>query len=109
MKRGNLLWTGSRMMLAEHRQLLNERLTKGTIDNSLNNELDEQQLEEWQEALSEAIANNRKVNIIYMPNKQSINGYIVDWNVEQGTIYLQENDDIRTKLSIKKIIDFRLE
>ncbi|MFV9510035.1 YolD-like family protein [Tepidibacillus sp. LV47] len=61
MNRGNLLWTGSRMMLAEHRQLLNERLKEA--ERKEKPILDEQQKEWIAQSVSEAIANDLKVTI----------------------------------------------
>lgn len=106
MKRGNLLWTGSRMMLAEHRQLINERM-KLIPDNDVELEPDEQLLEEWQEVWNTAVANDDYVIIITSNkgrNKQK--GRIISW--DNRTIYLQTDDGERMKVRINQIIDFKL-
>ncbi|OEF99932.1 hypothetical protein BHF71_07435 [Vulcanibacillus modesticaldus] len=109
MRRGNLLWTGSRMMLSEHRQLLNELLREEQIEDDLIRELDQQQLEEWQEILNRAIANHQEiiVTIGYKEKKQLI-GRIVTWDVEQGDLYLQIEEDERIRVLAKQIIDLKL-
>ena len=61
MNRGNLLWTGSRMMLAEHRQLLNERLKEN--ERRERPILDEQQKEWMAELISQSIVNDIEVVI----------------------------------------------
>jgi len=111
MKRGNLLWTGSRMMLAEHRQLINERM-KLIPDADVELEPDEQLLEEWQEVWSVAATNGDYVLITSnnkSRTKQKITkqkGRIVGW--DNGAIYLQTEDDERVKVLINQIIDFKL-
>ena len=106
MKRGNLLWTGSRMMLAEHRQLLNERLKK-PFDEDLKFELDEQLLEEWQEVWNEAALNNYNVIIFFnSKGKNQVRGHLIKW--ETDLIYLQAVDGESFKIPIKHITDFKL-
>jgi len=61
MNRGNLLWTGSRMMLSEHRQMLNERLEQDTIVEKP--VLDEQQIEMISSTITEAIQDDLTVKI----------------------------------------------
>ncbi|GBF11091.1 YolD-like family protein [Tepidibacillus infernus] len=61
MNRGNLLWTGSRMMLTEHRQLLNKRLRD--INKKQKPLLDEQQKEQMVQIISEAMVNDLEVII----------------------------------------------
>lgn len=106
MKRGNLLWTGSRMMLAEHRQLINERM-KLISDNDVELEPDEQLLEEWQEVWNTAVTNDDYV-VITTSNKgrNKQKGRIISW--DNGTIYLQTDDGERMKVRINQIIDFKL-
>lgn len=110
MKRGNLLWTGSRMMLSEHRQLLSERLREEEAEYDSVKELDEQMLGEWQEIWEEAVANNREVLITFSNNKaqEKVAGRIVSWNQEQGILYLRIRSDERIKILFKQIIDFQL-
>lgn len=109
MKRGNLLWTGSRMMLSEHRQLLNERLKQGDVEEDTKLEIDQQKMEEWQEIWDEATENHSKVFITYDKlNKRYLEGYIIGWSIEEGSIYLLMENEERRKLLISKIIDFKL-
>lgn len=105
MKRGNLLWTGSRMMLAEHRQLINERI-KLIPDSDVELELDEQLLEEWQELWNIAVVNGDYV-IITTTNKgrNKQKGKIVSW--DNKAIYLQNDEDERVKILISQIVDFK--
>lgn len=106
MKRGNLLWTGSRMMLAEHRQLINERM-KLIPDSDVELEIDEQLLEEWQDIWNRAVVNDDYVIITTSHrgrNKQ--NGKIVSW--DNKAIYLQTDEGERVKVPINQIIDFKL-
>ncbi len=103
MKRGNLLWIGSRMMLSEHRQLLNKRLQEVEEADDLKRQKDEQQLEEWQEIVNTALAFHKRVVITL--NNEVVIGYIVDWNIERGVLYIQSNDHKRVKVSINQITD----
>jgi len=107
-KRGNLLWTGSRMMLAEHRQLLNQRLQEKT-EEDLQREQDEQQLEAWQEMLNEAVTYRKKVVIrLKGEAKKEVTGFIVDWDTEQRILYIQADDQERIKAYVDYIADFKL-
>lgn len=107
MKRGNLLWTGSRMMLSEHRQRLNERIIAGVSGYELERALDEQQYEEWQEIWAEAVNNRLKVTISYHSQTlKEAEGYIKAWDLQ--AIYLQQGEDDCIKISFNKIIDLKL-
>lgn len=103
MKRGNLLWTGSRMMLAEHRQLLNERLEEKE-EGSEKRHWDEQQLEEWQELLNQSFYHKKRVQFILKEKKERkrLIGYLVDWSIAQGVLYIQKENE-RIKISVGEI------
>lgn len=106
MKRGNLLWVGSRMMLSEHRQLLNEKLKEEQEEYDVKYGREEQQLEEWQEIWSEAIINHQKISIIInKKERKQVTGVIVDWCLEEGIIYLQNKEGERKRIDIKGIVD----
>lgn len=109
MKRGNLLWTGSRMMLSEHRQLLNQRMKEEEEAYQLDREWDQQQFEEWQEIWNQAITNHEEVTItLGCKTREQVTGKIVDWNAEQGDLYLQGKDGERKKIAVNKMIDLKL-
>ena len=109
MKRGNLLWTGSRMMLSEHRQLLNENLKKKiNVDNDLERKQDEQLLNEWQDLWEQALTNNCKVLIDY-GNQKRVIGKIADWKGEQKIIHIQTEEGCLIKVPVNKITDFKIE
>ncbi len=107
MKRGNLLWTGSRMMLSEHRQLLNQRLKEKRTDEDLKRGIDEQQLREWQDLWLEAVETGSKVIITDGYNK-NMEGHIIQWDIGQRIIYLQVSHDERIKVKIDTIMSFTL-
>lgn len=106
MRRGNLLWTGSRMMLSEHRQLINERISDQNGEYNIKRIYDEQQSDEWQKIWIEAIINNFEV-VIKLDNKllKQVVGKIVDWNLEQEFFYLQLRNGERMKILISEIND----
>lgn len=106
MTRCNLLWTGSRMMLAEHRQLLNERVRNKRDESDLKHGNDEQQFEKWQEIWSVAINNNSEI-VVLLNNKilKQVVGKIVSWEPEQGYFYIQTKKGERIKLEISEVID----
>ena len=63
LKRGNMLWEGSRMFLPEHReQLLARRKAKARIEKPV---LDEQQQEEVNRTVTEALVEGFPVMITY--------------------------------------------
>lgn len=103
MRRGNLLWTGSRMMLAEHRQLLNESLEKKE-EGSEKRDWDEQQLEEWQEILNQSFYHKNRVHFILKGKKEKkrLIGYIADWSIAQGILYVQKENE-RIQISVEEI------
>ncbi|MGD9678761.1 MAG: YolD-like family protein [Vulcanibacillus sp.] len=106
MKRGNLLWIGSRMMLAEHRQLINEQLNYQKGERDLKHEYDEQKFEELQEKWLKAVTNNSSV-VIKLNNKLLIelSGKIVDCDSGQDYFYLQKKEGERVKIIISEIVD----
>lgn len=107
MKRGNLLWTGSRMMLSEHRQLLNQRLEQPIEDCDVERVNDEQQLDEWEELLARAINDDIEVKISFINcDVKDIIGKIIDCDSELGFLYLKlKNEEIK-KISVKDIKNF---
>jgi hypothetical protein len=63
LKRGNMLWEGSRMFLPEHKQALNRRQKQQQkISKPV---LDEQQLAQINETICEAMAENRTLSFMY--------------------------------------------
>lgn len=109
MKRGNLLWTSSRMMLAEHRQLLNERIHEKDGEYNVIRLFDEQQKDEWQNIISEAIINEFEI-VIKLDNKslKQVIGKIVDWNCEQGFFCVQIKNGERKKIFVYEINDLMI-
>lgn len=63
-RRGNLLWEGSRMMLPEHKQLIIQQL-KDDWKVPLHGELDEDQWWEIGEVIMDALNHSTEVNINY--------------------------------------------
>ncbi len=106
MRRDNLLWTGSRMMLAEHRQLLNEKINDQKDEYDIKRVYDEQQSNEWQKIWNESINNNFEV-VIKLNNRLSkkVTGKIVDWNLEQEFFYLQLKNGEKLKILVSEIND----
>ncbi|TCS84457.1 YolD-like family protein [Tepidibacillus fermentans] len=107
MNRGNLLWTGSRMMLAEHRQLLNERLKEaGRKEKPL---LDEQQKEWIAQSISEAMVNDLEVIItLFEPYREKkIKGKIrkIDHQLRRLKVTVQED---YTWITMDDIMDVSL-
>ncbi len=109
MKRGNLLWTSSRMMLAEHRQLINERIINQDGEYNVKRLFDEQQMDEWQSTISEAVINDFEL-VIKLDNKllKQVVGKIVDWNLEQGFFCMQTKSGERKKILINEINDLMI-
>jgi len=66
LRRGNLLWEGSRMMLPEHKeQLLDHRRDHGKRERPL---LDEQRLELWSGILAEGLQDGLEIAVtVYDP------------------------------------------
>ena len=109
MKRGNLLWVGSRMMLAEHRQLLNEKNKERKNIYKKNGVFDEQQVDEWQNLWAEAIINDLEV-VIELDNRvlKQASGKIVNCNLEEGCFYLQLLNGERVKILVSEIKDLMI-
>lgn len=103
------MWTGSRMMLSEHRYLLNQRQEKQIEECDVERENDEQQLEEWEELFDVAINNDIKVKITIADNgTREFIGEIINCDSELGLLYLKlQNDEIK-KIYIKDVRKFLL-
>lgn len=93
-------------MLAEHRQLLNEKLGNQKDEHDVKHGYDEQKFEEWQETCIKAITNNSDI-VIKLNNKilKRLIGKIVDWDPGQGYFYIQTRDGERVKILISEIIE----
>lgn len=108
MKRGNLLWEGSRMMLAEHRQLLNScnvdrRDTSGDrTENTLAN------FEEWQQVWERAIADDLELNIWLDAGKQLLTGQVSGCDETQGFFRLRDQAGREHKIFISEIVDLMI-
>lgn len=104
MKRGNLLWTGSRMMLSEHRQALNNRLAETNEEYDLELEIDQQQFEQWQDILNELAKNPELVvKILYGKEKKQLIGHLIAWDSNQQVIYIEDHDEQRIKVPFREI------
>jgi|GEM_PF-3539401 hypothetical protein len=108
MKRGNLLWEGSRMMLAEHRQLLNncnvERrdTSKDHLENTQAN------FEEWQQDWETAVINDLELNIWLADRKQPLTGQVVGCDATQGFLLLRDQSGNEHKICISEIVDLMI-
>ncbi|MBO8172582.1 MAG: YolD-like family protein [Bacillaceae bacterium] len=93
LKRGNLLWESSRMMLPEHReQLLEKRRNERWQEENPHVEPDEQELERMHVRLSRAVEENRPVTLTVWNRKQGrrrLQGMIAGMNLSAGTCRIQ--------------------
>lgn len=89
LKRGNLLWESSRMMLPEHReQLLERRRRQKWEQENRRPELDEQELERISYLLRESIETNQAVQVTYWHDRAGICrvwGVVKNFNSGTGT------------------------
>lgn len=109
MKRGNLLWEGSRMMLAEHRQLLNScnQLRRTNYEEEVCSELIN--YEEWQCTWERALLNDLEICIQLRESKgKTLVGKINDWNIEEGLICIVDSQGIKNKIMISAIADLMI-
>lgn len=109
MKRGNLLWEGSRMMLAEHRKLLNS--TNLHRRNNFEEEISSDQInfEEWQRTWGEALSKDLEIRIrLKGTKKKIITGKINGWCFEEGYILLIDTQGIKNKVIISEIVDLMI-
>ncbi|WP_339062188.1 YolD-like family protein [Tepidibacillus marianensis] len=93
MNRGNLLWTGSRMMLAEYRQLLNERFKE--MERKQKPILDEQQKEWIAELISQSMVNDLAVVIdLFDPyQEKEITGKILKIDPQLRRLKVTDQED----------------
>lgn len=89
LRRGNLLWESSRMMLPEHReQLLAKRHREEWQERNRRPNLDEQELERINRRLAEAVRMGGVVALTWWDDKQGIcrmSGVVKDVNFAAGT------------------------
>ncbi len=110
MKRGNLLWEGSRMMLAEHRQLLNSCNQVRRDDYEEEVAREQINLEEWQRTWERALVNDLEICIKLRGSKrEALVGRINDWSNEEGFIRIIDSQGIRNKVIISEIADLMIE
>ncbi len=92
------------MMLSEHREALNQRLTELKEEFDLEQVIDEQQLEEWQNVLETAAKKqDLQLRIIYGKEKKEIIGHLIAWDSNQQMIYIEDDKEERTKITFKEI------
>jgi|SRR5690606_3913028 len=92
LKRGNVLWESSRMFLPEHReQLLARRKEKERVEKPI---LDEQQQEEVNRVISEAIVEGCQVTITYYDEGHiyALTGDIHSWDMYAQVLHVRDED-----------------
>lgn len=93
LRRGNLLWEGSRMMLPEHKErLLSHRRQLGSRARP---ELDEQQLQEFSQTLALAMQEELRVAVrLYAPTgDEPFEGRIIALSAVRRAVKLRREDD----------------
>lgn len=93
LKRGNMLWEGSRMFLPEHReQLLEMRRRRRELAIP---ELDEDRLAELDTLLREALASGRPITVIWAGKyeEERISGSITHIDPLQGLLRIEGEDE----------------
>lgn len=109
MKRGNLLWEGSRMMLAEHRQLLNSsnQLRRTDLEEKICSE--QINYEEWQHIWESALINDSEICIqLRGVKREALVGKISNWNSEEGIICIIDSQEIENKVIISDITGLKI-
>ncbi len=103
--RGNIKW--SSLMLTEHRKKLEELLERDQDIKSP--EIDEQQLQEMDSLLKEAVGKNKEVSVVYYGNRSlnTCQGKITDHNKSLNKIKIKDSDKTYN-LRISNIIDLSL-
>ncbi len=104
----NLLWEGSRMMLPEHReQLLHEKRQEKKFHPPL---LDEDQLQQINRAILEAIAHKRTVTVTYAETygPARIRGWIEQVKPDEKRLKIV-NKEHRLVLSFERILDVEID
>ena len=97
------------MMLAEHRQKINERLKQAYYEEDVSRSLDEQTLEEWQHALMESIHFKRDIIIIYnQVQRKEVKGIVMNILQDRELVYLQTPMKEQLRIPLLQIIDIRL-
>lgn len=114
LKRGNLLWEGSRMFLPEHReQLLERRRNRREFRMP---ELDEDWLNEISRALSESLEYQHPITIVYGPQyeTQQVTGVVRRINPYDGWVQLAcavdedgTDDDQVLQIAWRRIVEIR--
>ncbi|MEB3101225.1 YolD-like family protein [Ferviditalea candida] len=104
LKRGNLLWEGSRMMLPEHReQLLEYRRKQKEFQVP---ELDEDQISKINRMLAEAVREKRPVTAVciglYGP--EAFSGYVKRVNPAKKRLEIQQQDSETAVLDLAKLL-----
>lgn len=104
LKRGNLLWEGSRMILPEHReQLLEYRRKQNEFQVP---ELDEDQIAEINRMLAEAIREKRPVTAVCigLSGPESFSGYVKWVNPAKKRIEIQQRDSETVVLDFAELL-----
>lgn len=98
LKRGNLLWEGSRMMLPEHKEALLERNRK--LKEFIPPLLGEEQLTELNQVILQSIEHDLAVTITYATKKEPRQfwGWITKVDPQQRFIkIINDNDTLKVK------------
>ncbi|RFU65620.1 YolD-like family protein [Peribacillus glennii] len=103
--RGRIKWTS--MMLPEHVKLLRDWAQEDTYEER--RDLDEQQLEEMNMAIGEAMETGSAVNIIYYENRrhQLLIGTIHYYNELQQKLHVVDRFDEAHYVRLADIVDVR--
>lgn len=94
LRRGNLLWESSRMVLPEHRERMLER--RKNLKRKAKPILDEQRLKELSETVSEAVVRRLKVSVtVYDPfGEFTVTGEIVNIDPQLRRIKLADGGNV---------------
>lgn len=104
LKRGNLLWESSRMMLPEHKeQWLDHRRTSASKPRPV---VDEQQLEQWSDILAGSLATGRPLAVtLYGPlQNRQISGTVRKWSPLERKLQLV-HDGTAEWIRMEDIVD----
>ncbi|WP_163538334.1 YolD-like family protein [Gracilibacillus sp. YIM 98692] len=102
----NLLWESSRMMLPEHKEVINQHLeAKKDVKKPI---LSEDQLEEMERTMQEAMEFDKKVDVVFHHNKRmhTVEGFIL--KAVEGRIEVDASDGIDF-IKIKNVVDISIQ
>lgn len=103
--RSNMMWEGSRIILPEHREMLLERKRKlAQVKKPI---LDEQQQEEINRTIMEALTEGHTVRITYYQDGHiyDVTGKIHSWDMYTQTLHIVDEDGERQGIRFNNVLD----